>query len=120
MYRLHAVGRNGLIGAIGDMVMVAEQKRAWIIAGIAVVAFAGFLVLIPLVGVILASAAFGVFGLAGLAPLLFRKKSDPAEVSTDERDKMITEKATLGGGGGVFPSRDAGLPDCVVHLHVRG
>ena len=78
--------------------MVPEQKRAWITAVLAGIALAGFFVCVPLIGWRIAAASFGVIGFAGLTPLLFRKKSNPAEVATDERDKMIAEKATLAGG----------------------
>lgn len=78
--------------------MVPEQKRAWFIVAAFGLALACFLALIPLVGVSIALAGFGVFGIGGLAPLLFRKKADPSEVELDERDKIIAQKATLGGG----------------------
>ena len=78
--------------------MSVEQKCAWLIVGCFALALVGFLVLVPLIGVKAAVSAFGLFGFGGLGPLLFRKKRMPAEVAMDERDRMIAEKATLGGG----------------------
>ena len=77
--------------------MNSEQKRAWFVVGVFAVVLAGVLVVVPFAG----WGAFGVTGLLGfwgLTPLLFRKKRYPGQVATDERDRMILEKATLGGG----------------------
>jgi len=78
--------------------MRPEQKRAWFIVGVFAAALTGFLVLTPLVGARPAFAAFGVFGFGGFASLLFRRQRDSEEVSMDERDRLIAERATLAGG----------------------
>ena len=77
--------------------MVAEQKRAWFVVGVFAVALAGGLVAAPFAG-LGALGASGLLGLWGLIPFLFRKKRDPAQVATDERDRMVLQKAALFGG----------------------
>ncbi len=78
--------------------MVPEQKRAWFVLAVFVVALAGFVGLAVAVGPKLAFAAFGLCGVYGLTPLLFRKRPRPGEVPTDERDRAIAERATAVGG----------------------
>jgi hypothetical protein len=78
--------------------MSVEEKRAWFVLGVFAVAVATFLVLIPVVGARVAWGALGLFGFAGLTPLLFRKRGSPEEVTFDERDQVIVERATLAGG----------------------
>lgn len=78
--------------------MSMEQKRAWFVLGVFAVAVATFLVLIPIVSASVAWGALGLFGFAGLTPLLFRKTGSPGEVTLDERDQVIVERATLAGG----------------------
>jgi len=56
-----------------------------------------FLILIPLIGIRAAPAAFGLIGFSGLGHTLFRKKHDPDEVETDERDEAIQKTATAAG-----------------------
>ena len=75
--------------------MSAEQKYSWYMIGcfaLALIVFAG---LIPLIGIRAACGAIGLLGLTGLAPLLFRRKRKSGEVTTDERDGMISLKATM-------------------------
>ncbi len=77
--------------------MVREQKQAWCLLGLFAAAFSISTLLILLVSVKLAPLGFGVFFLGFFVPLVGRKKRDDAEVDMDERDKMIGQKATLGG-----------------------
>jgi len=77
--------------------MVREQKQAWCVLGLFAAAFSISTLLILLVSVKLAPLGFGVFFLGFFVPLVGRKKRDDAEVDMDERDKMIGQKATLGG-----------------------
>ena len=77
--------------------MVREQKQAWCVLGLFAAAFSISTLLILLVSVKLAPLGFAVFFLAFFLPFVGRKKRDPAEVDIDERDKMIGQKATLGG-----------------------
>ncbi len=77
--------------------MVREQKQAWCLLGLFAAAFSISTLLILLVSVKLAPLGFGVFFLGFFVPLVGRKKRDEAEVDMDERDKMIAQKATLGG-----------------------
>ncbi len=76
--------------------MLPEEKRAWFIIAMAVLAVTAVLVLIPVVGVRFAWAGLAVYGLGGFAPLIGGKRRDG--VTTDERDRMIAEKAGLAGG----------------------
>ena len=81
--------------------MRPEQKRAWFILGICAVALLGFVVFIAVFKRIRA-APFAVCALWVLEPLLFRRKPRPGEVSIDERDKMIAEKAVLFAGAASY------------------
>jgi uncharacterized Tic20 family protein len=75
-----------------------EQKRAWFVLGVFAVALTGFLLLTPLLGAG-AWGAFGVLGFWGLPPLLWLyRRRHSEEVSMDERDQLIAQKATLAGG----------------------
>ncbi len=78
--------------------MLPEQKRAWFVVGLFLVAVAAIAALVPFAGVH-AWGAIGLFGFAGLTPLLFRAKLRPGEVASDERDEVILRAATLGGFG---------------------
>lgn len=71
--------------------MNAAQKRAWLAVVTGTICVVGYLILIPLLGPKVAMAAFALFGINGLAPLIGRKES------TDERDRIIQRRATLGG-----------------------
>ena len=77
--------------------MVREQKQAWCVLGLFAAAFLVSTLLILLVSVKLAPLGFAVFFLAFFLPFVGPRKRDPAEVDIDERDKMIAQKATLGG-----------------------
>ena len=76
--------------------MLPEQKRAWFVVVLFIVAISGVAALVPFAGVH-AWGGIGVVGLAGLAPLLFPAKPKPGQVARDERDQMILLKATFGG-----------------------
>lgn len=74
--------------------MSPEQKRAWVVLGSFVLVLVLFLVAAPFAGVWRAKSTFGLCGPPFvIAFLLFRKKRDEREVSEDERDRMISEKA---------------------------
>lgn len=75
--------------------MVRQQKIAWFAIVVFLLTLITFVVLLYFVRPIVAVAGFAVFGLSGLAPLLFRKKTHPAEVDIDERDKAIGKTAAL-------------------------
>ena len=77
--------------------MSQEQKQSVLIVLAFAVSVILFLLLIPLAGVKPALGAFGVVGIGGLGPLLFRKKRRPGQVTWDERDQMISRRATLSG-----------------------
>ncbi len=77
--------------------MLPEQKRAWFVVGLFVLALTCVAALIPFKG-LQAWGGLAVFGLLGLVPLLFHMDRRPGEVGTDERDKAIGRKATLHGG----------------------
>ena len=77
--------------------MVREQKHAWCLLGLFATAFSISTLLILLVSVKLAPLGFAVFFFAFFLPFVGPRKRDPTEVDTDERDKMIAQKATLGG-----------------------
>ena len=81
--------------------MRPEQKRAWFILGICAAALLGFVVFIAVFGRI-SPAPFAVCALWILEPLLFRKKRRPKEIVTDERDKMIAERAVLFAGAASY------------------
>jgi len=74
-----------------------EQKRAWFMVGMFGLAVVACLVLIPVLGLPAALGGLGLSGLGGFATLVFRDRAGQGEVATDERDRMIAEKATLGG-----------------------
>ncbi|MHC5034578.1 MAG: hypothetical protein ACYTFZ_06045 [Planctomycetota bacterium] len=76
--------------------MLPEQKWAWFVVVLFLVAIGGVAALVPFAGVH-AWGAIGVFGLAGLTPLLFPARPKPGLVVRDERDQLIVAKATLGG-----------------------
>ncbi len=61
-----------------------------------------FVILIPLRGIRVAWAAPCLYALGGFAPLIFRKKRNSDIVASDERSKMIVEKATKAGGIAAF------------------
>ena len=84
------------IAVIGRIVMVRQQKMAWFVIVVFILAFVNFAVLLSFQRAQVAFAGFGVFGFGGLAPLLFRKKAAPEEVDIDERDKAIAKTAALG------------------------
>lgn len=71
--------------------MNAEQKRAWMGVGCMAASLAGFASLVPFAGVWPATAAFALFAVNGFAPLIGRGET------TDERDRSIARRATLGG-----------------------
>ena len=71
--------------------MNAEQKRAWFSVITGMICLVGYVVLIPFVGPMMAMTIFALFGITGLAPLIGRKET------TDERDRSIGRRATLGG-----------------------
>jgi hypothetical protein len=81
-----------------ESALAPEQKQAWFIVGACSLATLAFIALIPFMGVIRAWPAYGLFGLGGLAPLFFRARPKDGGVAEDERDKAITQKATLAGG----------------------
>ena len=77
--------------------MSPEQKQSWCIVVAFAFALVVFLLLIPLIGTKIAFGALGLAGLGGLAPVIFGVKRKAGEVAVDERDKMIAQKATMGG-----------------------
>ncbi len=77
--------------------MSQEQKMAWLMVGTFAAGVVLFLVLIPVLGIPAAFSGFGLTGLGGLGPLVFCRKRKPDMVPSDERDKMIGQKATLVG-----------------------
>lgn len=78
--------------------MSQEQKIAWLVVGAFAAGVVAFLVLVAVFGkVIPAFGGFGFLGFAGLGPLIFRKKRKVDVVGSDERDRMIAQKATLAG-----------------------
>lgn len=70
--------------------MNAEQKRAWLGVVTTVVCVVGFFVLLPFFG-LGAAGISGFYGINGFGPLIGRGEK------TDERDKSIARRATLGG-----------------------
>ena len=70
---------------------------AWVMVGAFGAGLVLFLVLIPVLGISPALGGFGLTGLGGLGPLVFRKKRKRDVVPSDERDKMLGQKATLAG-----------------------
>ena len=78
--------------------MSLEQKYSWYVIGCFALALIVFAALIPLIGIRAACGAFSLLGLTGLAPLLFSRKRKSGEVTTDERDGMISVKATMVAG----------------------
>ena len=77
--------------------MLREQKQAWCVLGLFAAAFAISTLLILLVSVKLAPLGFAVFVLGFFIPFVGRKKRGSPKVDMDERDKMIAQRATLGG-----------------------
>ena len=75
--------------------MSLEQKDSWYVIGCFALALIVFAALIPLIGIRAACGAFGLLGLTGLPALVFRQKRKSGEVTTDERDGMISLKATM-------------------------
>lgn len=71
--------------------MNAEQKRAWLGVVTMSACVAGYVALLPFFGPIVAFGAFGLYGIIGFAGLIGRGQR------TDERDKAIARRATLGG-----------------------
>ena len=82
--------------------MTRQQKQSWFVVGVFLLAFSVFLALIPFVGLGVAWGAFGLFGLAGLESLVGRKAGRAGEVVSDERDKAIAVRATMGAGIAAF------------------
>jgi hypothetical protein len=81
--------------------MSMQQKQAWFVVGVFVLALGVFLILLPVVGTA-AWGAFGLFGLVGLVGLVGRKARRAGEVILDERDGVISVKATMGAGIAAF------------------
>jgi len=77
--------------------MVREQKQAWFTLLIFATAFAGGLMLLLMLGPQAAYFGFAIFLLGFFIPLLGYKRKTSGEVVEDERDKMIAQRATLGG-----------------------
>ena len=73
--------------------MSRQQKYAWFILALFVIAVGAYLVAMPFIGPLPALGAVGFLGFAGLGPLFFRKKSGQHEPVMDERDKLIQLKA---------------------------
>ncbi len=71
--------------------MNAEQKRAWLAVATMAACVVGYLVLLPFFGPLVATAAFAFYGINGFAGLIGQGEK------TDERDKSIARRATLGG-----------------------
>ena len=78
--------------------MSTEQKRAWFVVIVCFAAVAAVLVLLALGAGWHARGGLGLFRLAALTPLLFREKRKAGEVTVDERDTAIAQKALLAGG----------------------
>ena len=71
--------------------MNAEQKRAWLGVATMAACVVGYFVLLPLFGPMVATAAFAFYGINGFAGFIGRGEQ------TDERDRNIARRATLGG-----------------------
>ena len=71
--------------------MNAEQKRAWLGVVTMIACVVGYFVLLPFFGPIVATAAFAFFAINGFAGSIGKGEK------TDERDKSIARRATLGG-----------------------
>jgi len=75
-----------------EIVMNAEQKRAWFTLGVVGVACLGFVVVGLAIRFSVAWGALGVLGLSGFTPLIGRGERG------DERDHNIGQRASLIGG----------------------
>lgn len=82
--------------------MSPMQKESWGMVVAFGVGLVVFVILIPLIGIRRAWAAPCLYALGGFATLIFRKKRDVDTVASDERSKMIVEKATKAGGIAAF------------------
>jgi hypothetical protein len=78
--------------------MNKEQKTAWFILILFPIICVGFFILSSIGGWRAGSAAFGLFGLIGITPLIFRRRANPPQVQSDERDHQINRKAFMAGG----------------------
>ena len=85
---------------VGRIVMVAEEKRAWLVIGACALALIILLVLIPLTGATRAVTIVFVGCVLAwvIARVLFHKRLRAGEVARDERDKAIEAKALVNGG----------------------
>ena len=78
------------------------QKESWgMVVGFGV-GLVVFVILVPLRGIRGAWPAPCLYALGGFAPLIFRTKRNTDIVASDERSKMIVEKATKAGGIAAF------------------
>ena len=74
--------------------MSRQQKYAWFILALFVIAVGAYFVAMRFIGPLPALGVGGFIGFAGLGgPLFFRKKSGQHEPVMDERDKLIKSKA---------------------------
>jgi len=71
--------------------MNAEQKRAWLGVVTMIACVVGYLALLPFFGPMVATAAFAIYGVNGFGGLIGRNEK------VDERDRSITQRATLAG-----------------------
>lgn len=74
--------------------MVAQQKIAWFNLAVLTAAVSTYIILWLLIGASPALGAFGICGLLGLAPIVFRRDGR-RHVAFDERDQLISTRATL-------------------------
>jgi hypothetical protein len=76
--------------------MSREEKEAWFTIVTFGVTAMIYLLLTLIIGPKAACAAFGLLGVLGLSPMLFRGK--PGQVTADERDILISRKASVAAG----------------------
>ena len=96
--------------------MNVQQKAACAELSISVIAMLTAVAAYPWLGQG-AMGMFGLLGLLGLLPLLYRKKGN--EVVTDERDQMISRRATVFGfgAGWLILYMSVFLLSCVIGSH---
>jgi hypothetical protein len=75
--------------------MSREQKGAWFMLAVFGTSLIAYGVLAVFIGPMPALGAFGLMGFTGLTPFIFRRRRDPSDVETDERDQMLQRKAAL-------------------------
>ena len=74
--------------------MTLQQKSAWFMLSVALLAGLTYLVLLVPLGPFRAQGAMGFLGLTGLWPLLYGRKLH-RQVNTDEREQSIHARASM-------------------------